>query len=324
MSENSGDHATAFRPSYLKLLDTGEFARRIELAKMQLQNCVLCGWNCAIDRNSTQGPCRSGIELKISSAYIHFGEERPLVGVGGSGAIFFTGCDLRCQFCQTFRWNVQGQGYTVTPGHLAEIMLNFQERGAVNINLVTPTHMLPGALQAILLAAQRGLQLPVLWNSGGYDSLSALTLLDGIVDLYMPDMKYSDPQLGLRLSTVHNYPVRNREAVLEMYRQVAHFTIDGDGVARRGVIVRHLVMPGYAENTRGVLEWLAMNLGADTYLSLMDQYRPAYRAHTRKELSCPISSDEYAQAYKLAISLGFRRLDDSLLNEMASNDKAVN
>lgn len=299
--------------AYLALLRSGELARRAELALEALHACRLCGWDCAIDRAAGVGPCRTGMEAVVATAYLHFGEEGPLVAGGGSGAIFFANCDLRCQFCQTYRWNIQGAGQVLTARQLADLMLRLQNEGAANINLVTPTHVAAQILAAVLLAAADGLHLPLVWNSGGYDSAQALALLDGVVDIYLPDMKYSDPLLGLRLSGVRDYPQVNHAAVLEMRRQVGALVIDEHGAARRGLLVRHLVMPGHYENTAGVLRWIAASLGPDTYLSLMDQYRPAYRASARPELSRPITAAEYWPARALAIALGLYRLDESLL-----------
>jgi len=302
-------------PSYMKLFNAGEFEERSRLATAELSHCQLCGWNCAIDRAVDVGPCRTGVNAIVASAYVHWGEERPLVGDCGSGAIFFSNCDLRCQFCHTYRWNIRGQGQTVTTKQLAEIMLSLQEKGAGNINLVTPTHVLPQILDALLKAISAGLRLPLVWNSGGYDSVEALRLLDGIVDIYLPDMKYSDARLGYSLSGVQQYPAVNRRAVIEMHRQVGDLRIESNGLAMRGLLVRHLVMPGHTQNTVGVLNWIAQNLGLQTYLSLMDQYRPAYRAAARAELSKPITREEYGKAHKMAKDLGFARLDQSLVNQ---------
>jgi putative pyruvate formate lyase activating enzyme len=256
----------------------------------------------------------------VATAYLHFGEERPLVAGGGSGAIFFAFCDLRCQFCQTARWNIQGQGQAVTDRQLATIMLDLQTEGASNINLVTPTHVVPQVLKALALAAEAGLSVPLVWNSGGYDSMQALQMLDDIVDIYLPDMKYSIERIGRSLSGVAHYPATNRRAVTEMFRQVGHLDVDEAGRARRGLLVRHLVMPGMFDNTAGVLRWLAETLGPDTYLSLMDQYRPAYRAFARQHLDRPLRPEECRQARELARSLGLNRLDDHLLLASAAPD----
>jgi putative pyruvate formate lyase activating enzyme len=192
-------------------------------------------------------------------------------------------------------------------------MLDLQRRGAVNINLVTPTHVTPQIMAALLTAVEGGLHLPLVWNSGGYDSLQTLALLEGVVDIYLPDMKYADAQLALGLSGIHEYPAVNQRAVAEMFRQVGHLQLDPNGTAQRGLIVRHLVMPGHLDNTEEVLRWIADHLGQDTYVSLMDQYRPAYRAFGRADIGRAISPEEYAQARQIAKQLGLHRLDDSLV-----------
>ena len=278
-----------------------------------LHECRLCGWDCGIDRAVKVGPCRTGMEVRVATAYLHFGEERPLVGLGGSGTIFFAHCELRCQFCQTARWNIEGNGQVLTTRQLADVMLRLQQQGAVNINLVTPTHVASQILEALAIAVDNGLHLPLVWNSGGYDSPQLLALLDGIVDIYLPDMKYSDTALGRRLSGIGEYPEVNQRAVAEMHRQVGDLVVDGHGVAQRGLLVRHLVMPGHLANTEGVLRWIAQRLGANTYLSLMDQYRPAHRAFDHEDIGRPITPDEYAQARRMALSFGLQRLDDHQL-----------
>lgn len=302
-----------FEAAYLALYRSGELAERAARAQAALHNCHLCGWDCGIDRAVELGPCRTGTQALVATAYLHMGEERPISAGQGAGAIFFANCDLRCQFCQTFRWNIKGNGQALTPRQLADVMLGLQERGAVNINLVTPTHVAPMILAALSLAAGDGLHLPLVWNSGGYDAPQTLALLNGVVDIYLPDMKYSDAEMARRFSGIRDYPRVNRAAVLEMHRQVGDLQIGADGAARRGVLVRHLVMPEHHENTAGVLRWIAENLGPNTYLSLMDQYRPAYRAFAREGINRAIRPDEYAQARELAQSLGLNRLDGSLL-----------
>jgi len=302
--------------AYLKLLQSGGLAERAKDAQAILSDCRLCGWNCGIDRSSDLGPCRTGIKAMVATAYIHWGEESPLVGRGGSGAIFFAYCDLRCQFCQTYRWNILGQGQAVDARQLANMMLALQGKGAVNINFVTPTHVLPQILEALLIAANDGLMLPLVWNSGGYDLPQALQLLDGIIDIYLPDLKYSDADLGHSLSGVKDYPAINQQAVTEMHRQVGNLKIDTDGVARRGVLARHLVMPGHLDNTLGVLKWLKDGPGTQTYLSLMDQYRPAYRASARADINKPISREEFLVARRMAESMGFTRLDEGQLMDV--------
>lgn len=309
-------------PSYLALHRNGELARRAEQAVETLRSCHLCGWDCGIDRSREHGPCRTGTEVSVATAYIHFGEEYPLVASGGSGAIFFANCELRCRFCQTARWNVRGDGQVLTEQELARVMLDLQHKGAANINLVTPTHITPQILAALSIAVEDDLRLPLVWNSGGYDSLQALTLLDGVVDIYLPDMKYSDAELARRLSGVQDYPRVNQQAVIEMHRQVGDLQLHENGAAGRGVLLRHLVLPNHLDNTTGVLKWIAEHLGLNTYLSLMDQYRPAHRADELADIERPVSADEYTQARHMAESLGLRRLDDHLiLNSAPSKQK---
>jgi putative pyruvate formate lyase activating enzyme len=307
------------QPRYLTLFESGELARRVERAQTALHDCRICGWDCGIDRAKELGPCRTGMQAAVSTAYIHHGEEKPLVTGGGSGAIFFTNCDLRCQFCQTARWNIKGQGQPITARQLAALMLDLQNKGAVNINLVTPTHIMPQILTALLIAIEKGLRLPLVWNSGGYDALSALHLLDGVVDIYMPDMKYSDPTLGRTMSGVRDYPAINQAAVRQMHQQVGDLTLTEEGRATSGLLIRHLVMPANLPNTVGVLDWIAHNLGPNTYISLMDQYRPAYRAFAREDIGRPIRPDEYAQARDYALEKGLTRLDGHLLYEENAN-----
>lgn len=297
---------------YRALLHSGELARRVEQAQAMLRECHLCGRQCGIDRAEAIGPCQTGLTARAATAYRHFGEERPLVGKGGSGTVFFSGCVMRCVFCQTARWSILGQGRTLEADSLSALMLDLQRAGAVTINLVTPTHVLPQILEAVCLAAQEGLRLPLVWNSGGYESAQALALLDGIVDIYLPDMKYSDPALAHLLSGVKDYPLVNRRSVLEMYRQVGHLEVGADGVARRGLLIRHLVMPGHLENSNGVLHWIVENLGPETYLSLMDQYRPAHQASQYENINRAITPEEYAEARATAERLGLSRLDDHL------------
>jgi len=310
-------------PGYLKLHRDTTLDRRAAEAQSALYDCHLCGWDCGIDRRRDSGPCRTGMDAFVASAYVHLGEERPLVVGGGSGAIFFSYCDLRCQFCQTARWNIRGQGRRISSGQLADLMLSLQDDGAANINLVTPTHVAPLIVVAVSQAARDGLRIPLVWNSGGYDSLQGLRLLDGIVDIYLPDMKYSEARIGRSLSGVPDYPEVNRRAVREMFRQVGHLQIDEEGRARRGLLVRHLVMPSMSDNTAGVLRWLAETLGQHTYLSLMDQYRPAYRAFARVGLDSSLQPEEYQQARTLALSLGLERLDDHVLLDSAPRSSEV-
>lgn len=246
----------------------------------------------------------------MSSFGPHFGEEAPLVGRRGSGTIFFAFCNLHCVFCQNYNISQLGEGSTVDSEELASMMLSLQAKGNHNINLVSPTHVVPFILEALEIAASRGLQLPIVYNTGGYDSIETLQLLDGIVDIYMPDMKYSDGKVGERLSDIKRYPEANRAAVREMHRQVGDLQIDESGVATRGLLVRHLVLPHGLAGTEGVVKFLAEEIAPNTYLNVMAQYHPCYRAFDYLELSRPITSEEYSAAIELARRYGLNRLDE--------------
>jgi putative pyruvate formate lyase activating enzyme len=294
---------------YLAHLNSGELERRTKAAALRLRACDICPRECGVNRqNGELGVCRTAEQAIIASAGPHFGEERPLVGRGGSGTIFFSWCNLNCQYCQNHEISQSGEGHPVTPEALASIMLSLQRRGCHNINLVSPSHVVPQILAATTMAAKGGLRLPLVYNTGGYDSLATLALLDGVVDIYMPDMKYSDPAAGLQLSRVPNYPAINQAAVREMHRQVGDLVVDG-GIARRGLLVRHLVLPNGLAGTADIVRFLA-NLSINTYLNIMDQYRPCYKAHALPQLDRRITSQEYQEAVDLAQEAGLHRLDD--------------
>ncbi|MEW6504542.1 MAG: radical SAM protein [Chloroflexota bacterium] len=300
----------AFVPVYLRLLERGEAQQRIERAYVHLQACDVCPLKCGVNRLAGEfGVCRTGAKAQVSSYGPHFGEEKPLRGWAGSGTIFFARCNLRCVYCQNFEISQTGSGREVDPQELAEIMLRLQAAGCHNINLVSPTHVVPQIIAAVLIAAQCGLHLPVVYNSGGYDSLEMLALLDGIVDIYMPDMKYGDNDIARRFSRVPRYVEVNQAAVREMQRQVGDLQIDERGIAQRGLLVRHLVLPNQLEGSEKVLQFLAEEISRNVYLNLMDQYYPAYQAHNYPELNRPITSQEYRQALEIARQLGLKRLD---------------
>jgi putative pyruvate formate lyase activating enzyme len=255
------------------------------------------------------GHCRVGEQVIVSSYGPHFGEEAPLVGRNGSGIIFFTNCNLRCVFCQNYTISHAGEGTPVSNKTLARTMLSPQERGCHNINLVSPTHVVPFILDALDLAASQGLNLPLVYNSGGYDSLETLKLLDGIVDIYMPDMKYSDSRTGERLSDVKNYAEINRTAVKEMYHQVGNLQIDEYGIARRGLLVCHLVLPNWLAGTEKIVSFLAQEISTDTYVNIMTRYRPHHQANTMPQISRPVNASEFREAINLARRYGIHRLD---------------
>ncbi len=294
--------------SYLEL-DRKEFERRIEEAFSLLEDCRLCGRECGVNRlKGEKGACRTGREVIISSFGPHFGEESPLVGRHGSGTIFFTNCNLSCVYCQNYTISQLGEGEVRSEEALANIMIYLQRIGCHNINLVSPTHVMPQILKAIFIAMEKGLRLPIVYNTGGYDSIETIKLLEGIVDIYMPDMKYSDPDMGLKYSKVKNYPEVNRVAVKEMHRQVGDLVIK-DGIATRGLLIRHLVLPNGIAGTEETLKFIAEEISKNTYVNIMDQYRPAYKAHEYPELSRGITGKEFKDAIDLAKKYGLTRLD---------------
>lgn len=300
---------SAFEPAYLALLRPEQLKERVEAAYERLRDCDLCGRQCHVNRYERPGSCRTGVRASVSSFGPHFGEEDPLRGVRGSGTIFFAWCNLNCQYCQNYEISQLGHGEEVEPENLASMMLALQAQGCHNINFVSPTHVAAPILAAVLIAARAGLRLPLVWNTGGYDSLELLRLLDGVVDIYMPDMKYADAEVGLRYSRVHNYPQVNQAAVKEMHRQVGDLVMDEQGIALRGLLVRHLVLPGGLAGTEEIARFLAEEVSRDTYINLMDQYRPCYRAREHPPLDRPITAEEYASAMEVARKAGLHRFD---------------
>jgi putative pyruvate formate lyase activating enzyme len=274
----------------------------------------VCARACRVNRRVGElGACRTGMRARVSSYGAHFGEESPLRGWNGSGTIFFARCNLHCQYCQNSDISQTDDGEEVEPEELASIMLRLQAAGCHNINLVSPSHVVPQILLALLVAARAGLRLPLVYNTGGYDSLTTLRLLDGVVDIYMPDMKYADAEAAERYSQVANYPEVNRAAVREMHRQVGDLRIDDNGLAMRGLLIRHLVLPGGLAGTDQVVPFLAEEISRSTYLNIMDQYRPAYHASRYPELNRRVSREEYLAALRMALEAGLSRLDDCIL-----------
>jgi putative pyruvate formate lyase activating enzyme len=255
------------------------------------------------------GKCRTGRQVMVSSAGPHFGEEAPLVGTGGSGTIFFTYCNLKCCFCQNYTISQMGDGHVVDSDELAGIMLSLERRGCHNINFVSPTHVVPQILEALLIAAEAGLSVPLVYNSGGYDSVDTLRILNGIIDIYMPDMKYSDEKTAKRFSGIKNYPEVNRAAIKEMHHQVGDLKLNDLGIANRGLLVRHLVLPQGLAGTDAVCSFLRQKVSQNTYLNIMAQYRPCFKAFDIPELSRPLSSEEFNDALRIARENGLQRLD---------------
>jgi putative pyruvate formate lyase activating enzyme len=292
------------------LYGAGKLHERVEQALKILENCCLCPRHCQVNRlKGEPGKCSTGRQAIVSSFGPHFGEESPLVGSGGSGTIFFAFCNLKCCFCQNYTISQLGEGQEVAAKELAGMMLSLERRGCHNINFVSPTHVVPQILEALEIAAESGLSVPLVYNSGGYDAVETLKLLDGIFDIYMPDMKYSDAQNAHRFSGIDDYPRVNRAAVKEMHRQVGDLKIDNQGVAMCGLLVRHLVLPDELAGTAEVCRFLSQEISVDTYLNLMAQYRPCYKAYDVPELARSISRQEFVEAIETARSYGLHRLD---------------
>lgn len=304
--------ATAVRESaYLFLHRSGELRARAARAWGRLSDCDLCARYCHCDRlkGISGAVCRTGEKARVHGVSPHFGEEDPLRGTRGSGTIFFSWCNLRCDFCQNWTISQRGDGVEVSPEELAAQMLELQDAGCHNVNLVSPSHVVAQVLAAVEIASGHGLALPIVWNTGGYDSLEALRLLDGIVDIYMPDMKYADPAVARCFSHAPDYPQVNQAGVKEMHRQVADLVLDENGIAVRGLLVRHLVLPNGLAGTEKILEFLAREISPNTYLNLMDQYHPCYKADGIEPLSRPLRRSEWNDAVALARSAGLTRLD---------------
>jgi putative pyruvate formate lyase activating enzyme len=299
-----------YRPAYLKTFESGDLNTKVNQAYEHLSICDVCAWECPVDRRAGQiGVCRTGVLARVSSYGPHMGEEDPLRGWRGSGTIFFTRCNLRCQYCQNHDISQTDRGDEMEPEQVARIMLELQTMGCHNINFVSPSHVVPQILAAVLIATQAGLKIPLVYNTGGYDSMVMLKLLDGVIDIYMPDMKYGDPATARKYSKIRNYPQTNQAAVKEMHRQVGNLVLDNKGVAQRGLLVRHLVLPAGLAGTEEVVRFLAGEISTETYLNLMDQYRPAYKSHLYPEVNRGLRNEEFQSAVEAATAAGLNRLD---------------
>ncbi len=298
------------RPGYIRLYETGELFQRVSSLRETLNNCSLCPRRCGVDRlNGERGVCRAGRLPFVSAAHPHFGEEPPLAGFGGSGTIFLTYCNLRCIFCQNYDISHTGTGRETSVEELSSMMVSLQRQGCHNINFVTPTHQIAAIVEALPGAIATGLEVPLVYNCGGYEEAGTIKLLDGIFDIYMPDIKYSDNRIALELSGAPDYFDAAKAAVLEMHRQVGDLSIDKNGIARKGLIVRHLVLPGGASGTREVMRFIAREVSPDTYVNIMDQYRPAYRAYEDERVSRRITVKEFEEAVETARYEGLRRVE---------------
>lgn len=307
----SSETSPKFEPAYLKLHRSGELKRRGEELWSMMESCKLCPRACGANRlDGDEGFCRASSQLEISSHNPHFGEEDPLVGTGGSGTIFLTNCGLRCVFCINWEVSHEGRGARRSIEDMAEMMLRLQERGCHNINVVTPTHYSPHIVLAVDVAADKGLRLPLVYNTCGWERLEILKKLDGIVDIYLPDFKYSDGEAAAKYSSeAESYPELTRAALLEMHRQVGVARPARDGLMYRGLMIRHLVMPNGVGGTKEVIGWIAENLPKDTYLNIMSQYRPMYKAFEYPEISRKITREEYEEVVAYARKVGLTSLD---------------
>jgi putative pyruvate formate lyase activating enzyme len=296
--------------AYLELYHNGKLAERVEAARTLLKNCQVCPRHCGINRLAEEtGECNTGKLAAVSSYGPHFGEEAPLVGKYGSGTIFFTNCNLKCLFCQNYNISQLGDGTEVTDEELARMMLALQARGCHNINFVSPTHVVPQILKGLEIAINLGLRLPLVYNSGGYDSAETLEILDGIIDIYMPDMKYSDEKIAEELSGIQRYPSINRAALKEMHRQVGDLKVDEDGIATRGLLIRHMVLPHGLAGTKEIMEFIAEDISLSSYVNVMAQYHPCYKAFQIPQLARPLPKQEFIEAIELAKRAGLNRLD---------------
>jgi len=299
---------TACTPAYLVSQNSGGLSEKARAAAALLEDCTLCPRRCHVNRMENEtGICRTGKKARVSSCHAHFGEEPPLVGTHGSGTIFLTHCSLMCLFCQNWDISHQGWGEDVSDTALAEMMLALQDRGCHNINFVTPTHVVPQILSAVEKAAQKGLTLPLVYNSSGYDRVETLKRLDGVIDIYMPDFKFWDETVAQMTCDAPDYPEVARAALTEMHRQTGDLVTDENGVARRGLIVRHLVMPDDLAGTRQVMRFIAKNISPNTYVNVMSQYRPAGNAGKVPGLDRPLSASEYRSALQAAQEEGLVR-----------------
>lgn len=311
------------RPAYSSLT-AATLRERARQAIASLADCRACPRDCGVNRLEDRwAACKTGRHAVVSSCFPHLGEEDPLRGWNGSGTIFFSHCNLRCVFCQNYDISQAvkpGPARGSSPEAIAATMVELQRLGCHNINFVTPEHVVPQVLEALAPAVEGGLAIPIVYNTSAYDALQSLELLDGIVDIYMPDFKYWSADLSRRYLKAEDYPVAARAAIKEMHRQVGPLRIDANGLATRGLLIRHLVMPGGLNETRAILEWIARELGTDTYINLMDQYRPAGRvcADAYPEINRRVTSSEFDTAVEIALDLGLTRLDDRRLPRQRS------
>jgi putative pyruvate formate lyase activating enzyme len=294
-------------PGYIRLFREGVLKGIASELEKAYRCCRLCPNDCRVDRVAGEkGKCLTGAEAVVASFGSHFGEEPPLTGFRGSGTVFFSGCNLKCIYCQNFDISQLRHGTEVTPARLADIMLSLQAQGCHNINFVTPTHVIPTIIRALTIAAEGGLSLPLVYNSSGYDSTETLRLLDGIFDIYMPDFKYAEEKSGMRLSGIKRYPEVAQNAIREMHRQVGDLKVDKQGIAVKGLIVRHLILPGHTDESKRVIDFIK-SLSAGTYLNLMEQYHPEYKVFDIPGMNRMITKAEYAEVVSYALDKGITK-----------------
>ena len=294
------------RRRYIDLYESGELDEKIDILEKMSAPCSLCPQDCRVNRlRGEKGICQAGFDLTVSKSLPHFGEEPVITGTAGSGTIFFTFCNLKCRFCQNYQISQQHLGSPYSPDSLAETMISLQDQGCHNINLVSPTHFLPQIVKALKLAAARGLKVPIVYNSNGYEKTSVLEVLDGIIDIYLPDAKYGDDSWAQRLSSAKNYTHYNLSALKEMLRQVGHLSISKEGIAERGLIIRHLVLPDNSAQTETVLKMIKEHLGTTIHISLMAQYFPSYCASQHPPLDRKLTPKEYQHCFSLLKTYGF-------------------
>jgi len=300
----------SIEPKFMRTFQSGELHKKVQKAWDRLASCDICPRNCGVDRLSGQtGICDTGRNPVLYRYKAHLGEETPLIGKNGSGTFFFTHCNLRCIFCQNFEMSHLGEGREISLNQMSDMMLVLQKSGCSNINFITPTHVVPQILAALEIAIQKGLCIPLVYNTSGYESVDTLKLLDGVIDVYMPDFKFWDPDVSEKLCGLRDYPEIARQAVLEMHRQVGDLKINGQGLAIQGLLLRHLLLPSGLGGTYDIMKFISEAISPDTYVNIMPQFKPFYRSKEVRELLNPITEDDYAEALQTARELGIHRID---------------
>lgn len=300
-----------FKPAYIHAYETGSLKKKAEKACQALKNCTLCPRECGVNRTAGEtGICQTGKKAVVCSFHAHFGEESPLVGTNGSGTIFFTYCNLMCNFCQNYEISHGGDGEAVVPEQIARMMLILEEQGCHNINFVSPSHVVPQILAAVCLAVEEGLSVPLVYNTGSYDKVETLKLLEGVVDIYMPDFKFQEPDIAESTCNAKDYREYARKAILEMHRQVGDLVTNESGVAEQGLIIRHLVLPNNLAGTLEAMMFISQHVSKNSYVNIMPQYRPCGMAHETKGMNRGITGEEFETAVRDAENAEIHRLDN--------------